>query len=98
MGVLKFNGTVVNLDAVTQISDTNANGFGPEVTNNPDLVNGVLASQFGMDWSRGYFQNQDIRTTSYSLPHIKLGRSGFLPMGNGPVPGVTLRQGPSPAR
>ena len=98
MGVLKANKTVVNLDALPMISDTNANGFGPEVTNNPDMVAGVLASQEGMSWSRGYFQNQEIRGSSTGLPHVKLGRSGILPVGNAPVPGVTLRGGPSPAK
>lgn len=98
MGVLKADKTVVNLDAVDGIFDTNANGFGPEVTRNPDLVNGVLGAQDGMLWSRGYFQNQDIRGNSTGLPHVKLGRSGFLPLGNGPIPGVTTRTGGSPAR
>ena len=38
MGVLKHDGTVVNLDALDAIFDTNANGFGPETTSNPDMA------------------------------------------------------------
>ncbi len=41
MGVLQHDGSVVNLDALDSIFDTNANGFGPETTSNPDLVAGV---------------------------------------------------------
>lgn len=95
MGVLNHNGTVTNLDALTAIFDTNANGFGPETTKNPDLVAGVLPSQHGMAWTRGYYQNQDNRGTSTGLPHVKLGRSGKLPVGNATLPGVTLGGGNS---
>lgn len=91
MGVLKHDGTVTNLDALSPIFDTNANGFGPETTRNPDMVAGVLASQNGMAWNRGYFQNQDLRGTSVGLPHVKLGRPGALPAGNATLPGVTTR-------
>jgi hypothetical protein len=91
MGILKHDNTVVNLDALSPIYDTNANGFGPETTRNPDLVSGVKASQHGMAWNRGYFQSQDIRGSSTGLPHVKLGRSGVLPVGNATLPGVTTR-------
>jgi len=91
MGVLQHDGTVVNLDALDPIFDTNANGFGPETTRNPDLVSGVLASQHGMQWNRGYFQNQGQRGTSTGLPHVSEGRSGKLPAGNATLPGVTTR-------
>jgi len=91
MGVLKHDGTVVNLDALAPIFDTNANGFGPEMTRNPDMVAGVRASQNGMVWNRGYFQNQDIRSSTTGLPHVSEGRSGKLPAGNAALPGVTRR-------
>ena len=89
MGVLQHDGTVVNLDSLDPVFDTNANGFGPETTRNPDLVSGVMPSQHGMAWNRGYFQNQDLRGTSTGLPHVKLGRDGKLPAGNAPLAGVT---------
>ena len=91
MGILKHDNTVVNLDALSPIYDTNANGFGPETTRNPDLVSGVKPSQHGMAWNRGYFQNQDVRGSSTGLPHVKVGRSGVLPAGNATLPGVTTR-------
>ena len=91
MGILKHDNTIVNLDALTDIRDTNANGFGPEATRNPDLVAGVKPSQAGMMWNRGYFQSQDIRGTTTGLPHVKEGRSGSLPVGNSTLPGVTTR-------
>ncbi len=91
MGVLQHDGSVVNLDALDAIFDTNANGFGPETTRNPDLVSGVLASQHGMTWNRGYFQNQEQRGSTTGLPHVKLGREGKLPVGNATLPGVTTR-------
>ncbi len=94
MGVLQHDGTIVNLDAIDPtIFDTNANGFGPETTSNPDLAGPVLASQHGMAWTRGYFQNQDIRQTSTGNPTVSLGRSGKLPVGNGTLPGVTTGGG-----
>jgi len=89
MGVLQHDGTVVNLDSLDPIFDTNANGFGPETTRNPDMVAGVPASQHGMTWNRGYFQNQDLRGAPTGLPHVSLGRSGDLPAGNAALPGVT---------
>ncbi len=92
MGVLQHDGTVVNLDALTAIFDTNANGFGPETTSNPDLVSGVMPSQHGMVWTGGY-KNQDNRSSSTGLPHVKLGRSGKLPVGNATLAGVTLGGG-----
>ena len=91
MGVLRHDGTVVNLDALDPIFDTNANGFGPETTRNPDLVSGVLASQQGMQWNRGYFQNQGLRGSPTGLPHVSEGRDGALPVGNGRLAGVTTR-------
>jgi hypothetical protein len=91
MGVLSHDGTVTNLDALTAIFDTNANGFGPEATKNPDLVSPVLAAQHGMQWNRGYFQNQGMRSSTTGLPHVSEGRSGKLPAGNAPLPGVTRR-------
>ena len=93
MGVLQHDNTVVNLDSLDSIFDTNANGFGPETTRNPDMVAGVLPSQHGMAWSRGYFQNQEHRGSSTGLPHVKLGRSGKLPVGNATLDGVTLGGG-----
>ncbi len=93
MGVLQHDNTVVNLDALTSIFDTNANGFGPETTSNPDMVAGVLPSQHGMAWNGGYSQKQGIRGTSTGLPHVSLGREGKLPVGNATLPGVTLGGG-----
>ncbi len=93
MGVLQHDGVVVNLDTLPAIFDTNANGFGPETTSNPDLAGPVLASQNGMNWSRGYFQNQDIRGTSTGNATVSLGRSGKLPAGNATLAGVTLGGG-----
>ncbi len=93
MGVLQHDNTVVNLDSLASIFDTNANGFGPEATSNPDLVAGVMPSQQGMMWNRGYFQNQPQRGTSSGRPHVGLGRSGKLPVGNATLPGVTLGGG-----
>jgi len=90
MGILKHDNTVVNLDALSPIFDTNANGFGPETTRNPDLVSGVKAGM-DMPWNGGYKQSQDLRGSSTGLPHIKLGRSGVLPVGNATLPGVTTR-------
>lgn len=89
MGVLKHDGTVVNLDSLTAIYDTNANGFGPETTRNPDMAGPVPGAQHGMAWNRGYFQGQDIRGSSTGIPAVSLGRSGKLPAGNAAVPGVT---------
>jgi hypothetical protein len=89
MGVLKSDGTVVNLDALAAIFDTNANGFGPETTSNPDMAGPVLGAQHGMAWNRGYFQNQDIRSTSTGNATVSEGRSGKLPVGNATLPGVT---------
>lgn len=94
MGVLKSDGTVVNLDALPAIFDTNANGFGPETTRNPDLAGPVPGAQFGMQWNRGYFQNLDLRSSSTGTATVGLGRSGKLPMGNGTIPGVTTSNNP----
>lgn len=91
MGVLQHDNTIVNLDALSAIFDTNANGFGPEATRNPDLVAGVMPSQHGMLWSGGYTQKQQPRNTTTGLPHVSEGRSGKLPVGNTRLPGVTLR-------
>jgi hypothetical protein len=91
MGVLQHNGTVVNLDALAAIFDTNANGFGPETTANPDMAGPVTGAQNGMAWNRGYFQNQDIRSTSTGNATVSIGRSGILPVGNGTIAGVTTR-------
>ncbi len=93
MGVLQHDGTVVNLDSLDPIFDTNANGFGPETTRNPDLVAGVMPSQHGMAWTGGYTQKQGNRSTSTGLPHVSLGRSGKLPVGNATLAGVTLGGG-----
>lgn len=90
MGVLKHDGTVTNLDALSPIYDTNANGFGPEATRNPDMVAGVKAGA-PMPWAGGYKQSQDLRGSAAGLPHVKLGRSGSLPAGNATLPGVTTR-------
>lgn len=90
MGVLQHDGTIVNLDALSAIFDTNANGFGPETTRNPDLVSGVMPGSNGMVWNRGY-QNQGNRSSSTGLPHVSLGRDGKLPVGNGRLAGVTTR-------
>lgn len=91
MGVLKHDNTVVNLDALDAIFDTNANGFGPETTRNPDMAGPVPAAQNGMAWNRGYFQGQDLRSSSTGNATVGTGRSGDLPMGNGPIAGVTRR-------
>ena len=94
MGVLKSDGTVVNLDALDPIFDTNANGFGPEMTRNPDMAGPVPAAQHGMAWNRGYFQNLDIRSSSTGTATVSLGRSGKLPAGNATLPGVTTANNP----
>lgn len=93
MGVLQHDGTIVNLDALDSIFDTNANGFGPETTSNPDLAGPVPGAQFGMNWSRGYFQGTDIRGSSTGTQTVGLGRSGKLPVGNATLAGVTLGGG-----
>lgn len=90
MGILKHDGTTVNLDSLTAIFDTNANGFGPESSRNPDMAGPVPGAQFGMAWNRGYFQNTQIRSSSTGVPTVGLGRSGDLPVGNQTLPGVTL--------
>jgi len=53
----------------------------------------VSCVKAGMDmpWNGGYKQSQDLRGSSTGLPHIKLGRSGVLPVGNATLPGVTTR-------
>ncbi len=89
MGVLQHDNSVVNLDALAAIFDTNANGFGPETTSNPDLVTGVIPSQHGMAWNGGYTQKQGPRGTTTGLPHVSLGRPGKLPVGNARLAGVT---------
>ncbi|KKM94334.1 hypothetical protein LCGC14_1199420 [marine sediment metagenome] len=94
MGVLQHDGTVVNLDALSAIFDTNANGFGPEATRNPDMAGPVLGAQHGMAWNRGYFQNQDIRGSSTGNATVSTGRSGKLPVGNATLPGVTTSNNP----
>lgn len=94
MGVLKHDGTVTNLDALAAIYDTNANGFGPETTRNPDMAGPVLGAQHGMAWNRGYFQNQGIRATSDGNATVSTGRSGKLPAGNATIPGVTTSNNP----
>lgn len=94
MGVLNHDGTVTNLDALPAIFDTNANGFGPEGTANPDMAGPVQAAQNGMAWNRGYFQNQDIRSTSTGNATVSTGRSGKLPAGNATLPGVTTSNNP----
>lgn len=91
MGVLKHDGTVTNLDSLDPIFDTNANGFGPETTRNPDTAGPVPGAQHGMQWNRGYFQNTQVRSTSTGTTTVSEGRSGKLPMGNAPLAGVTRR-------
>jgi len=94
MGVLQHDGTVVNLDALAAIFDTNANGFGPESTRNPDMAGPVTGAQHGMAWNRGYFQNQEIRGSSTGNATVSTGRSGKLPVGNATLPGVTTSNNP----
>lgn len=91
MGVLKHDGTVVNLDSLDSVFDTNANGFGPETTRNPDMVAGVKANMAGMPWTGGYSLPTGNRSSSTGLPHVSLGRSGKLPAGNATLAGVTTR-------
>ncbi len=91
MGVLKHDGSVTNLDALSAIYDANANGFGPEMTRNPDMAGPTPGAQHGMQWSRGYFQNLQIRSTSTGNATVSEGRSGKLPLGNGKLAGVTGR-------
>ena len=91
MGVLQHDNTVVNLDSLTAIFDTNANGFGPETSKNPDMAGPVPGAQHGMNWSRGYFQGTGIRSTSTGTATVGLGRSGKLPVGNATLAGVTTR-------
>jgi hypothetical protein len=87
MGILKHDGTVVNLDTLDPVFDTNANGFGPETTRNPDMAGPAPAAQHGMLWSRGYFQGVGLRANNEHMG----GRSGKLPAGNATLPGVTTR-------
>ncbi|KKM06983.1 hypothetical protein LCGC14_1738460 [marine sediment metagenome] len=87
MGVLQHDGTVVNLDALTAIFDTNANGFGPETTKNPDMAGPVPAGA-PMPWQGGY-RSAGIRGTSTGNQTVSLGRSSKLPVGNATLPGVT---------
>lgn len=94
MGVLKHDRTVVNLDSLDPIFDTNANGFGPETTRNPDMAGPVPAAQHGMAWNRGYFQNMDLRSSSTGNQTVSTGRSGKLPAGNATLPGVTTANNP----
>lgn len=94
MGVLKHDGTVVNLDSLPAIFDTNANGFGPETTRNPDMAGPVPAAQNGMAWNRGYFQNVGLRSSSTGTATVSTGRSGKLPAGNAALPGVTSAGNP----
>ncbi len=94
MGVLKHDQTVTNLDSLSAIFDTNANGFGPEGTKNPDMAGPVPGSQHGMAWNRGYFQNQGIRSSSTGNATVSTGRSGKLPVGNATLPGVTTSNNP----
>lgn len=83
MGVLKHDGTVVNLDALDPIYDTNANGFGPETTRNPDMAS--ISAGSAMPWAGGYKGKETRSSNSVS------GRSGVLPAGNAPLAGVTRR-------
>jgi len=89
MGVLQHDGTVVNLDALDAIFDTNANGFGPETTSNPDMAGPVPAGA-PMPWQGGY-RSTGIRGTSTGNQTVSLGRSGKLPAGNATLPGVTTK-------
>jgi hypothetical protein len=89
MGVLQHDGTVVNLDALTAIYDTNANGFGPETTKNPDMA-GPVPGAVGMPWMGGY-KSMNVRGTSTGVATVSEGRSGKLPAGNASLPGVTRR-------
>ena len=94
MGVLQHDGTVTNLDSLAAIFDTNANGFGPETTRNPDMAGPVPGAQHGMAWNRGYFQNAGIRSSSTGNATVSTGRSGKLPVGNATLPGVTTSNNP----
>jgi hypothetical protein len=89
MGVLQHDGTVVNLDALDAIFDTNANGFGPETTSNPDMAGPVPAGA-PMPWQGGY-RGSGLRSTSTGNQTVSLGRSGKLPTGNATLAGVTTR-------
>ena len=89
MGVLQHDGTVINLDALTAIYDTNANGFGPETTRNPDMA-GPVPQGAPMPWPGGY-RGAGIRGTSTGNQTVSLGRSGILPSGNATIPGVTTK-------
>ncbi len=88
MGVLQHDGTVVNLDALDPIFDTNANGFGPETTRNPDMA-GPVPNGSPMPWGGGYSQSTSVRGTSTGNQTVSLGRSGVLPVGSAPLAGVT---------
>jgi len=89
MGVLQHDRTVVNLDALDPIFDTNANGFGPETTRNPDMA-GPVPQGAPMPWPGG-FRGSEIRGTSTGNQTVSLGRSGKLPVGNARLAGVTTK-------
>ena len=89
MGVLQHDGTVVNLDSLAAIFDTNANGFGPETTKNPDMA-GPVPGGSPMPWQGGY-RGMGLRSSSNVTHTVSLGRSGKLPVGNCRIAGVTTR-------
>ena len=91
MGVLQHDNTVVNLDSLTAIFDTNANGFGPETTKNPDMA-GPVPGGAPMPWAGGY-RSAELRSTSTGNQTVSLGRSGKLPSGNATLAGVTTGGG-----
>jgi hypothetical protein len=82
--VMKSDATnVTNLDQVTDTPLTHKQGVGPETTEYPN--SGPVISGPTMPWQGG-FKDTGLRSNN-ATP----GRSADLPMGNGPVPGVTRK-------
>lgn len=80
--ILKHDMTVTNYDQQTPVQILDEVGPGPDTTRYPN--NGPASAGVIMPWAGGWTDNQALRANN-ALP----GRSADLPMGNGPVPGVT---------
>ena len=82
--LLKHDMTVTNFDQLTAIQIEQKAGPGPDTTRYPN--NGPASPGVVMPWTGGWSDNQSIRANN-----ALSGRSAELPMGNGPIPGVTRR-------